>query len=150
MFKKLLIFFKIIDEIQVPVPLERGAVRKPLPVQKKEKVEEKKAHDVIIPSGIVPVKRKAVREREKIKDFKEYTKNYSEYCLEKTSNQHMMKVASYKLLNRNDSTETFFVQGDAFITHNEHQMIRIESSYFVKYIQQEYNPITQLNENAYD
>ncbi|MFZ4931220.1 hypothetical protein [Chryseobacterium sp. Mn2064] len=153
MFKELLIFFRIIDEIQMPVPLERGSARKPLAKPEKEKgtkVEEKKAAEIIIPSGIVPLGKIKPVEKEKIKNFKEHTKNYTEYCLEKTSNQHMMKVSSYKLLNRNDSTETFSIQGDAFITHNEHQMIRIESSYFVKYIQQEYNPITQLNENAYD
>lgn len=150
MLKKLLIFFKIIDEVQIPVPIKRGAARKPTHVPEKKKVEEKKMPEVIVPSGIVPIKRAIVRKREKIKDFKEHTESYMEYCLEKTSNQHMMKVSSYKVINRNESTETVFIQNDAFITHNEHKMIRIESPYFVKYIQQEYNPITQLNENAYD
>ncbi|WP_300685661.1 hypothetical protein [Chryseobacterium sp.] len=144
MLKKLLIFFKIIDEVQIPVPIKRGAARKPM------HMSEKKMPEVLVPAGIVPIKRAIVRKREKIKDFKEYTENYMEYCLEKTSNQHMMKVSSYKVINRNESTETVFIQNDAFITHNEHKMIRIESPYFVKYIQQEYNPITQLNENAYD
>ncbi|MGG7470824.1 hypothetical protein ACVVIH_20745 [Chryseobacterium arthrosphaerae] len=150
MFKKLLVYFKIIDEVQVPVPIKRGSVQKPMkPVKKTEKnVEEKTAPET--QSEIITVKRKTGEKRKEIKDFEAHVKDYKEYCLEKTSNQHMMKVSDYKVIDRNDSTETFFIKDDAFITHNEHRMLRIESPYFVKYIQQEYNPITQINENAYD
>lgn len=150
MFKKLLVYFKIIDEVQVPVPIKRGSVQKLMkPVKKTEKkVEEKTAPET--QSEIITVKRKTGEKRKEIKDFEAHVKDYKEYCLEKTSNQHMMKVSDYKVIDRNDSTETFFIKDDAFITHNEHRMLRIESPYFVKYIQQEYNPITQINENAYD
>lgn len=42
MFRKLLVYFKIIDEVQVPAPIKRGSVQKPMkPVKKTEKkVEE--------------------------------------------------------------------------------------------------------------
>lgn len=146
MFKKLLVYFKIIDEVQVPVPIKRGSVQKP--VKTKEKIQEVKVSETR--PEIITVKRKSAEKRKEIKDFEAHVKDYKEYCLEKTSNQHMMKVSDYKVIDRNDSTETFFIKDDAFITHNEHRMLRIESPYFVKYIQQEYNPITQINENAYD
>ncbi|MBB4807939.1 hypothetical protein HNP38_003255 [Chryseobacterium defluvii] len=88
--------------------------------------------------------------KEKIENLFALVENYKEYCLEKTSNQHNMKVSHYKIIDKDDMTETFKITGDAFIFHNEHKTLRIESEYFVKYIQQEYNPLTQLLENAYD
>lgn len=148
MFKRLLIFFNIIDEIQIPVPIQRGAG------QKLAKVQEKAEREIVpkseMNSAITPVERRIDEKIKKIKDFSEYTQKYQEYCLEKTSNQHMMKALSYRVMDREDGTETFFIKEDAFIIHDEHKMLRVESSYFVKYIQQEYNPITQINENAYD
>ena len=148
MFKRLLIFFNIIDEIQIPVPIQRGAV------QKLVKVQEKEERDIVpnaeISSAITFLERRIDEKIKKIKDFSEYTQNYQEYCLEKTSNQHMMKASSYRVVDSEDSTETFFIKEDAFIIHDEHKVLRVESPYFVKYIQQEYNPITQISENAYD
>lgn len=189
MFKKLLSFFKIIDEVQVPASIKREAVH--TPVKKEAKILfETEVHSEMIPeqrkierkefkvqvpvsiqheadykslkeeveifpeaevhSEIIPKQRKIERKRKEIKDFDEHTRGYKKYCLEKTSNQHIMKTSSYKVIDRNDSTETFLIEEDAFITHAEHRMLRIESPYFVKYIQQEYNPITKMNENAYD
>ncbi|NML70647.1 hypothetical protein HHL23_12710 [Chryseobacterium sp. RP-3-3] len=62
----------------------------------------------------------------------------------------MLKAPGYKIIEKDGSTETFRIYGDGFIFHGEHKILRVESYYFVKYIQQEYNPITQLTENAYD
>ncbi|PIF44352.1 hypothetical protein CLU96_1298 [Chryseobacterium sp. 52] len=95
-------------------------------------------------------KKKDAEPKETIEDIEEYTGEYKEYCLENTSNQHLLKSPGYKVIDKDGSTETFKISGDAFIFHNEHKMLRIESEYFVKYIQQEYNPITKLTENAYD
>jgi len=144
MFKKLLVFFKIIDEVQEATPMQRETVQTPV------KEEVKVFTKAEVESEMFPEKRTIERKRKEIKDFSEHTKEYKEYCLEKTSNQHIMKVSDYKVIDRNDGTETFFIHSDAFITHDEHRMLRIESPYFVKYIQQEYNPITQMSENAYD
>ncbi|MDR2238679.1 MAG: hypothetical protein LBE92_21385 [Chryseobacterium sp.] len=156
MLKKLLIFFRIIDEIYIPAPISRGdqSERKTVKPQKnfipeKTVFPEQTALADENPAIKVNSKIKPVR-KEKIKSLSEHTRDYKDYCLEKTSNQHMMKTSSYKVIDRNGSTETFFIQDDAFITHKEHKMLRVESQYFVKYIQQEYNPITQVNENAYD
>lgn len=97
-----------------------------------------------------PYLRKSSEAAEKINSLEEHTKTYKEYCLEKTSNQHTLKAPGYKVIEKEGSTETFRIYGDGFIFHGEHKILRIESDYFVKYIQQEYNPITQLTENAYD
>lgn len=101
-------------------------------------------------SDIKPYLRKSSEARERINNLEEHTENYKEYCLEKTSNQHTLKAPGYKIIEKDGSTETFRIYGDGFIFHGEHKILRIESDYFVKYIQQEYNPITQLTENAYD
>lgn len=154
MFKKVLIFLKIIEEVKVPVPMqwrERPPVKTPrvmrppviTPPQPVKKEVRKKAE-------ILLKDKRPVGNKEKIKDITGYTKDYQEYCLEKTSNQHILKASDYKVINRTGNTEVFCISEDAFVTHNEHKMLRLEKGYFIKYIQQEYNPITQLNENAYD
>ncbi len=144
MLKNLLLFFRIVDEIYTPAPIVRGEKSVKDPVIPKETPISEENPVTASKLKIMPVCTK------KIAKLEEYTKDYKEYCLEKTSNQHMMKTSDYKIIDRNDSTETLFIPDDAFITHDEHKMLRIESRYFVKYIQQEYNPITQLNENVYD
>ncbi|MBB6372298.1 hypothetical protein [Chryseobacterium shigense] len=88
--------------------------------------------------------------KKRIDDLQQYTEDYKEYCLEKTGNQHILKAKGYKVIDKDTAAETIKISGDAFIFHNEHKILRIESEYFVKYIQQEYNPITKLIENAYD
>lgn len=144
MLKNLLLFFRIVDEIYTPAPIVRGEKSVKDPVIPKETPISEENPVTASKLKIMPVSTK------KITELEEHTEDYKEYCLEKTSNQHMMKTSDYKVIDRNDSTETFFIPDDAFITHDEHKMLRIESRYFVKYIQQEYNPITQLNENVYD
>lgn len=154
MFKRLLVFLKIIEEIKVPVPMQWRArppvetsrvvrspvISRPQPVKKKVRKEAEMVLKDKRPAG----------NKEKIKDIAGYAKDYKEYCLEKTGNQHILKASGYKVINRTDIIEVFHIAGDAFVTHNEHKMLRLEKGYFIKYIQQEYNPITQLNENAYD
>lgn len=169
MFKKLLTYLNIIDEVQVPVPMqwrERTPMEKALEVsradmlkerqrilqEQKREASEKMAREKKLSEPILPLReRKANRNHiSKIKNLAEHTKNYKEYCLEKTSNQHMLKAEEYHIYAKNGTTETFLIAKDAFIIHNEHNMLRIEHGCFVKYIQQEYNPITQMIENAYD
>jgi len=142
MIKKLLVFFRIIEEVRTPVQMqwkERPAAEENLQVKAQKKPE-------ITP----PVQRRAVRNKNRIRNIDDHTENYKEYCLEKTGNQHILKARNYKITGKNDRTEVFFIPEDAFIIHQEHDILCIEKGYFVKYIQQEYNPITQLNENAYD
>ncbi|MEJ5048317.1 hypothetical protein WH221_00605 [Chryseobacterium culicis] len=169
MLKKLLIYLNIIDEIQIPVPIqrrERTPMEKALALSRAEMLQERQsilqeqkreASESLVKEKkvtepiITPRERKTNRSyHHKIKNLAEYTKDYREYCLEKTSNQHMLKTREYHIYAKAGTTEAFQISEDAFISHNEHKMLRIESDYFVKYIQQEYNPITQMIENAYD
>ncbi|PWN60420.1 hypothetical protein [Chryseobacterium viscerum] len=173
MLKDLLIFLNIIDEIKVPVPMQwqerKPMERTPKPrISKTEVVKELEMistewkqesfeNVMVTKEQDIPKYFSTVRERKtnrnylnRIENLAEHTKDYKEYCLEKTSNQHMLKAEDYYIYSKNGTTETFLIAKDAFITHNEHRMLRIESGCFVKYIQQEYNPITQIIENAYD
>lgn len=169
MLKKLLIYLNIIDEIQVPVPIQRRdrtPMEKALERSRTEMLKERsrivqeqkrEASESLVKGKKVTESILPVRERKtnrnylnRINNLAEYTKDYKEYCLEKTSNQHMLKTEEYHIYAKSGTTEAFQISEDAFITHNEHKMLRIESDYFVKYIQQEYNPITQIIENAYD
>ena len=86
MFKKLLVFFKIIDEVQEAAPIQRKTVQTPV------KEDVKIVAEAEVKSEMIPQKRTIERKRREIKDFSEHTQGYKEYCLEKTSNQHMMKV----------------------------------------------------------
>ncbi len=173
MLKDLLIFLNIIDEVKVPVPMQwkerkpverttRPKIPKTELVRKTEviplEIKQESFEDTLVTKNEnIPEYFSTGRERKsnrnylnRIRNLAEYTKGYKEYCLEKTSNQHMMKAEDYHIYAKNGTTETFLIAKDAFITHNEHKMLRIESDCFVKYIQQEYNPITQMIENAYD
>ena len=133
MLKKILIFFKIINKPQVFLSVkenERNSVEEECKVQQDIIVlkEEKKT-----------VLKNIVKDKEK-----------KEYFLERTGNPHVLKTVNYKVLDKRGTTETLFISENGFITHNEHETLHIESEYFIKYIQQEYNPITQAIENAYD
>ncbi|PTT77291.1 MULTISPECIES: hypothetical protein [unclassified Chryseobacterium] len=172
MLKKVLVFFGIIDEVYTPVPMqwkERPVVEK-LPETSKPLVH--KTEEVILETLPKPVpqtvektlekpekkekeltrteRKRPVNNHNPIENFSEFTKDFKTYCLEKTSNQHMLKAKNYSIYDKNGVTETFITSEDSFITHNEHKTLRIQSECFVKYIQQEYNPITRLIENAYD
>ncbi|WP_299674494.1 hypothetical protein [uncultured Tenacibaculum sp.] len=72
------------------------------------------------------------------------------HFLEKTTNTHVLEASKIKVVKTLNSTEVIQIEGDGFVTHGEHGCIKIESEYVIKYVQQEYNPITRIVENAYD
>lgn len=128
MLKKILKFFKIINKPQIFLSV-KGHVR--ISVEEECKVQQ----DIIF----------FKEEKNTVKD-----KEKKEYFLEKTGNPHVLRTLNYEVLDKKGTTETFFISENGFITHNEHETLQIDSEYFIKYIQQEYNPITQAIENAYD
>ncbi|SHG65347.1 hypothetical protein [Chryseobacterium sp. OV279] len=138
---------KIFDFFRENGPVEEITV---VPVPQESTLHFVENMNVSESSDIKPYLRKSSEASEKINNLEEHIKTYKEYCLEKTSNQHTLKAPGYKIIEKDGSTETFRIYGDGFIFHGEHKILRIESDHFVKYIQQEYNPITQLTENAYD
>lgn len=72
------------------------------------------------------------------------------HFLEKTTNTHVLEASKIKVLKTIESTEVLTITGKGFLTHGEHGCIIIESEHVIKYVQQEYNPITKVIENAYD
>lgn len=165
MLRKLLLFFGITDQADTSAPVPQkeqilssgryGAIEnesvanKKMPAQQQEKRITAKAGLKEKPVAETGREKKPALE-DKIESLSEYMENYREYHLEKTGNRHLLKAPECKLLSLDGSTETLSISGDAFVIHNEHRMLRIGKGCFVKYIQQEYNPITTLTENAYD
>lgn len=72
------------------------------------------------------------------------------YFLENTTNTHVLEAKKIKVLKTIGSTQVIKVTGDGIISHGEHGNIKTESKYIIKYVQQEFNPITRIVENAYD
>jgi len=72
------------------------------------------------------------------------------HFLEHTTNTHVLEAENIKVLKTIGSTQVIEVTGEGIISHGEHGSIKTESKYLIKYVQQEFNPITRIMENAYD
>ncbi len=71
-------------------------------------------------------------------------------ALENTTHTHLLKAEEIEVIQTIGSTQVIEVKGDGLITHGEHGTIKTESPHLIKYIQQEFNPITRIVEDAYD
>lgn len=101
-----------------------------------------------IPESTVPQEETAPIKKN-LSSYHKNTKGYKEYYLENTGNPNLLKAADIRITDRDGSTETFNVSEDAQIFHREEKPLLVESEYFVKYVQYEYNPITKIMKNAY-
>lgn len=72
------------------------------------------------------------------------------HILEKTSNTHILKADKVTVLKEEGSTQVLKVEGKGLIFHGEHGVIKTEQPNIIKYVQQEFNPITGIVEDAYD
>lgn len=72
------------------------------------------------------------------------------FVLEKTSNTHILEATKIEVVEEIGSTQVLKVEGDGLIFHGEHGAIKTEQPNIIKYVQQEFNPITGLVEDAYD
>lgn len=72
------------------------------------------------------------------------------FVLEKTSNTHILKADKVELVKEEGSTQVLKVEGKGIIFHGEHGAIKTEQPNIIKYVQQEFNPITGIVEDAYD
>lgn len=72
------------------------------------------------------------------------------HILEKTTNSHILEAKQIKLIKTIDSTQVLQISKEGIVTHGEHGPIKIESENVIKYVQQEFNPISRIIENAYD
>jgi hypothetical protein len=72
------------------------------------------------------------------------------YALEKTTNTHILEAEAIKVRHTTGSTQVLQIEGEGMVSHGEHGIIKTESKYVIKYVQQEFNPITRIIENAFD
>lgn len=73
------------------------------------------------------------------------------HFLENTTNTHVLEAQSIKVIKTIDrTTQVLQIEGEGIISHGEHGTLMTESPNIIKYIQQEFNPITGIVEAAYD
>ncbi len=73
------------------------------------------------------------------------------HFLENTTNTHVLEASSIKIIKTIDrTTQVLEIEGEGIISHGEHGTLKTESPNIIKYIQQEFNPITGIVEAAYD
>jgi hypothetical protein len=70
--------------------------------------------------------------------------------LEPSTNTHQMSANSVDVKDLGNSTLKLKVNGDGIVTHGEHGTLVTESDNVIKYVQQEFNPVTKKLRNAYD
>ena len=76
--------------------------------------------------------------------------NNKSVVLEHSTNTHVINASKIKVTNITDSILKLNIIGDGIIRHGEHGTIKTESDNVIKYVQQEYNPVTNALQNAFD
>jgi len=77
-------------------------------------------------------------------------KNQKLVVLEPSTNTHAMSANSITVDKLDESTLKLKIVGPGIVTHGEHGTLVTESENVIKYIQQEFNPVTKKLQNAYD
>ena len=71
--------------------------------------------------------------------------------LEPSTNTHTMTATqSVVVEDLGNSTLKLKVEGEGIVTHGEHGTLVTESPNVIKYLQQEFNPVTKKLRNAFD
>ena len=70
--------------------------------------------------------------------------------LEPSTNTHQVQANSIEKTNIDESILKLKIKGNGIVTHGEHGTLVTESANVVKYVQQEFNPITRKLQNAFD
>jgi len=70
--------------------------------------------------------------------------------LEPSTNTHRIEAESIITKDLGNSIIKLDIEGNGIVTHGEHGTIKTESRNVIKYIQQEFNPVTKKLQNAYD
>ena len=71
--------------------------------------------------------------------------------LEPSTNTHTMTATqSVVVEDLGNSTLKLKVAGEGIVTHGEHGTLVTESANVIKYVQQEFNPVTKKLRNAFD
>jgi len=70
--------------------------------------------------------------------------------LEPSTNTHSLNANSVSVEKIDNSILKLKVEGEGIVTHGEHGTLTTESKNVIKYVQQEYNPVTRKLRNAFD
>lgn len=70
--------------------------------------------------------------------------------LEPSTNTHSLTANDVEVTKVDNSILKLKVKGNGIITHGEHGTLVTESENVIKYVQQEFNPVTKKLTNAYD
>lgn len=77
-------------------------------------------------------------------------KNFVKEVLEPSTNTHILHAKNVVKKEISDGILKLTITGEGIVTHGEHGTIKTESPNVIKYVQQEYNPVTRKLQNAYD
>jgi len=70
--------------------------------------------------------------------------------LEPSTNTHVLEADAVVKNDLGNGILELDIKGDGIVTHGEHGTLKTESAKVMKYIQQEFNPVTKKLQNAYD
>jgi hypothetical protein len=70
--------------------------------------------------------------------------------LEPSTNTHTLQGNVVSTTDLGDAKLLLDIQGAGIVTHGEHGTLRTESSNVMKVVQKEYNPVTEVMQNAFD
>ena len=74
-----------------------------------------------------------------------------QFVLEKSTNTHVLEsTAEIQATEIENSITKVKTDGETILLHGEHGTLAIESPNFVKYVQQELNPVTKMLQNSFD
>lgn len=70
--------------------------------------------------------------------------------LEPSTNTHTMEATEIVKKDLGNGILKLNVKGKGIVTHGEHGTLTTESDTVIKYVQQEFNPISKKLQNAFD
>lgn len=73
-----------------------------------------------------------------------------EYILEESTHHHTLVADHIEVISERSDSVELKVEGSAQLIHGEHGPLLIESRRIKKFVQQEYNPITERYVYAFD
>ena len=77
-------------------------------------------------------------------------KNKQVVVLEPSTNTHQVEANSIEKTVIDESILKLKIKGNGIVTHGEHGTLVTESENVIKYVQQEFNPITRKLQSAFD
>jgi len=77
-------------------------------------------------------------------------RNKQVVVLEPSTNTHQVEANSIEKIAIDESILKLKIKGNGIVTHGEHGTLVTESENVIKYVQQEFNPITRKLQNAFD